>query len=324
LSAKNSIPLGYIELFDGTKPIFPMNDIFLNYTFEDATYWEALRSAANIIIESFKQQKPDTKVTPIEGNIKVRTQFRYLLGKDNTTRDQDIKIIKDDGDSIYLEFQNRAKTDIPIEIRSVEYFGLGIGHSRGKLANQIWLLAKDVDSVLHGRTFARYILKDEITGNEYPTTSGIMYVSLTKLSQENSLAGELASFLLGNTSKPKNETVNKIAEAFKSSFDSFKNDKEVANLLTLAERYTHDGRVEGIEQGIEQGVAQGISQGISQGMTIGEANVANEARELLKKGIDPAEILRRIMSKCDKPNTELSSQLKIPHGGELIPNETQK
>jgi len=83
-------------------------------------------------------------------------------------------------------------------MRSVEYFGLGIGHSKGKIANQLWLLAEDVDSVIYAHPFAHYILKDEVTGKDHPTTSGIMYVSLRKLSQEQGPAGELASYLLGS------------------------------------------------------------------------------------------------------------------------------
>jgi len=237
MAPKATTPLGYVDLANGSKAIYPMNDIFLNYTFEDIAHWEALRLAVNLLIEAYKQQKPETKVKLIEGSIKVRTQFQHLLDIQNTTRDQDIKMTEDNDEATYIEFQNRAKTNVPIEIRSVEYFGLGIGHSKGKLANQIWLLAEDVNSVLHGKTFTRYILKDEITDNEHPTTSGIMYISLTKLSQEESPAGELALFLLGKMMNPNNEIVKKISETFNSSFNAFKTDKEVVKVLSLAERY---------------------------------------------------------------------------------------
>ena len=270
MAAKNSVPLGYVDLPDGTKAIYPMNDIFLNYTFEDMEYWEALRLATNLIIEAYKKYKRETNVTPIMGKIRVKTQYQHLLGKDGTTRNQDLRIIEDDTDSTYMEFQNRAKPDVPVEIRSVDYFGLGIGQSRGKLANQIWLLAQDVDTVLHGENFTRYILNDEVTGKDHPTTSGIMYVSLTKLSKEDSPAGELAAFLLGKIADPKNEVVKKIADAFKKSFSTFKTDKEVARMLTLAERYEHDGIVKG------------------------EENVLKKLLELEEKGIDPAEILREL------------------------------
>jgi len=280
VAAKNSVPLGYVDLPDGAKAIYPMNDIFLNYTFEDMEYWEALRLATNLIIEAYKKYKQETKVMPIMGKIRVKTQYQHLLGKDGATRNQDLRMIEDDADSTYLEFQNRAKPDVPVEIRSVDYFGLGIGQSRGKLANQIWLLAQDVDAVLHGETFTRYILNDEVTGKDHPTTSGIMYVSLTKLSKEDSPAGELAAFLLGKVADPKNEVVKKIADAFKKSFSTFKADKEVARMLTLAERYEHDGVVKG------------------------EANLASRVeKELQERGYDLAEIAE-IMKKVMTPPIE--------------------
>ena len=62
MAAKNSVPLGYVDLPDGPKAIYPMNDIFLNYTFEDMEYWEALRLATNLIIEAYKRYKLETKV----------------------------------------------------------------------------------------------------------------------------------------------------------------------------------------------------------------------------------------------------------------------
>jgi len=59
-------------------------------------------------------------------------------------------MVEDKGAVTYIEFQNKATTNPPIPVRSVEYFGLGIGHSKGKTANQIWLLAEDVGAVLVG------------------------------------------------------------------------------------------------------------------------------------------------------------------------------
>ena len=73
------------------------------------------------------------------------------------------RLTEDDASTIYIEFQNRASHP-PIVIRSVEYLGLGIGHSKGKIANQLWLLAEDVDSAIYAHPFAHYILKNEVTG----------------------------------------------------------------------------------------------------------------------------------------------------------------
>ena len=263
MPTKNAVPLGYVELPGGSLPIYPMNDIFLTFTFEDSAHWEALRLIVNIIVDAYKRENPDSYVTPIKGKIKVRTQFKYLLAADGkTTRDQDIKIIDNESDVNYVEFQNKAATTPPIEIRSVEYFGLGIGHSKGKNANQMWLLAEDVHSVLRGQTFTRYILKDEATNDIHPTTSGIMYVSLTKLSQEKNTAGELAAFLLGQASIPEDDDVRLISDAFETSFEEFKHNKEVSKMLTLAERYTDAGRVEGVNR---------LAELIKSGLTLEEA-----------------------------------------------------
>ena len=258
------IPLGYIELDNGSKPIYAMNDIFLNYTFDDATYWETLRLIVNLLFVAYKQKNPGASVKPIEGSIVVKTQYQHILNVENITRDQDIKITEDEEHTTYIEFQNRANTQPPIETRAIEYFGLGIGRGKGKIANQIWLLAEDVDSVLHGEWFTNYILKDEVTGNVHPTSSSIMYISLSKLSKEKSPEGELASFLLGKTVNPLNEAVKTIINNFNNSFSAFKTDKEVAKMLSVAERYRNDGWYEG----------------------------ANKVVELIKNGLSPDEALR--------------------------------
>jgi len=286
-------PLGYVELDNGSKAIYPMNDIFLNYTFESTAHWEALRLTINLLIDGYKQQHPSTDVMPIEGKIVVRTQFRHLLGIDGkTTRDQDIKITEDDGESTYIEFQNKANTQPPIEVRSVEYFGLGIGHSKGKRSNQMWLMAEDVDAVLHGKAFARYILKDEATGKTHPATSGIMYVSLSRLSKESGPVSELAAFLLGSTECPQYDIVRKITMSFNSSFDAFKADKEVTTMLSLRERGWYEGLAEGEARGEAKGRAEGILEA---------------AAKLLSKGVD-----FNFVAEALKLSESEISQLKSP------------
>ena len=274
MSSNVKIPLGYIELDNGSKAIYAMNDIFLNYTFENAAYWETLRLMVNLLFEAYKRKNPNASVKPIEGSIVVKTQYQHLLNVENTTRDQDINITEDEENTTYIEFQNRANTQPPIETRAIEYFGLGIGHGKGKIANQIWLLAEDVDSVLNGELFANYILKDEVTGNIHPTSSGIMYVSLSKLSKVQSPEGELASFLLGKTVNPINEAVKTIIYNFNNSFSAFKADKEVAKMLSVAERYRNDGWYDG--------VAEGVSCG------------AKKVVELIKTGLSPDEALQKV------------------------------
>jgi len=250
MPTKKIMPIGYIELPSGLKAIHAMNDIFLNYTFQAPENWETLRLIVNIIVESYRQTVAETLLKPITGSIEVKTQFKHFLDDGRTTRDQDLKMIEDKGNLTFIECQNRAITTPPIPIRSVEYFGLGIGHSKGKQANQIWLLAEDVNVVLQGKYFANYILKDEATGHTHPSTSGILYVSLEKLSQENTPAGELAAVLLGKEKNTSDENVVKVTQALKTSFENFKNDKEVAYVYSLQERWTNEARLEGKAEGI--------------------------------------------------------------------------
>jgi hypothetical protein len=117
-------------------------------------------------------------------------------------------------------------------------------------ANQIWLLAKDVSSVLFDNPFSRHILTDEVTGNTHPNTSCIMYVSLSRLSKEKSVAGELARFLLGKSNDDiGDEVVKQVMQQFSTSFEAFKADKEVATAMLVKDRF--------LEEGIEKGLALG-------------------------------------------------------------------
>ena len=276
MPSSTKIPLGYIDLPSGPKAIYPMNDIFLNYIFEDRAYWEALRQILNIIINAYRQTNPDTQLQPVEGTIEVKTQYKHLLADSKVTRDQDIKMTEEEGAVTYIEFQNKATTNPPITIRSVEYFGLGIGHNKGKTANQIWLLAEDVNAVLLNKTYARYILKDEQTGHTHPQTSGILYVSLNKLSQEKGKAGELASYLLGKPGTPVDENTKNIITAIDAGFNKFKQDKDVVSVISFQDRWYDEGKVEGKVEGKAEGEAIGKAKGL---------NRAIELIELIRRGL---------------------------------------
>ena len=276
------IPLGYIDLPSGAKAIYAMNDIFLNYTFEDESNWEAMRLIVNIFYKAYMHLAPHTVIKLIEGPICIRTQFKHILKGDNTTRDQDIKLTEEPGDITYIEFQNRSDTDPPIKTRAVTYFGLGIGHSNNQIANQVWLLAEDVAPVLRGKAIANYILKDEVDGVTYPDTSCMMFISLTQLSEEDGPVGELASVLLGRVTDVKDADVARVLQIINRSFDAFKVDKEVPGMLSRVERYLSEGRAEGRAEG--------------------EANNARKILELIEKGIDPVEYLREIASSATNPD----------------------
>ena len=264
MAKNNRKPLGVIELEDGDKEIFPMADLFLTYTFENQSNWKLLQSICNILLDSCRKLKPSIDIELIGDDVKIITQYKRLVSANTKkAKQQDIKIIEqkdskiadsiksaDDVQTTYVEFQNEVNIKPPIEIRAVEYFGLSLGNSKGNRANQVWVLAKDLDSVLHGEIFTYYVLKDVVTGASYPNKSGIMFISLQKLSQDRrSSAGELAAFLIGENVMPKNKDVKDIVDGFKSSFETFREQQEVIDMLTLTQRARYEGEVIGEARG---------------------------------------------------------------------------
>jgi len=202
------------------------------------------------------------------------------LADGKTTRDQDIKVTEDKTAITYIEFQIRSGTNPPIIIRSVEYFGLGIGHNKGYPANQIWLRAEDVKALLDDETFARYVLKNEKTNDPHPATSGIIYVSLEKLSKEDSTAGELAAYLLGKITDPQDEQVKVVKTAIDRGFTQFKTDKDVVTVMSFQDRW--------LEEGIVEGEARGEARV--------KAKVASRIVELINSGIPADEALQIVLS----------------------------
>jgi len=252
--AKSGI-LGTIELLNGTqRDISPMNDLFLNYLFKDEQEWETLRSILNIVLTEYIERHPVTSMRLVEGDIKVETQYDYYL---DTKREktQDIKITGADGKKLtYVEFQNRANPDTPIKIRALRYYSLGIALNAEGMSNQIWLLAEDADDVLEGQTFANYNIINEVTGNAYQNASGMMFVSLKRLSESDTVAGNLASFLLGANPNPTDERVKEIAGRFTKRFAIFKEDKEVKSKMTRSDEF----RAEGFSLGKAEGFSLGV------------------------------------------------------------------
>jgi len=284
------IPLGYIQLSDGAMAIYPMHDILINYTFENPKHWKALKLLVNLFICAYihyahTTHKHTTTLQPIQGDIIVKTQYSYFLSADKKTiRRQDIEITESTNNLKYLKLQNRANAYIPIDTRSTEYFGLGVGHSKGKPADQIWLLAEDVPTLLKGQPFARHILKNEATGHPHPNSSGILYVSLTSLSQTPTPVGELAQFLLGKLKTPQDETVKEIAATFNTSFGAFKKDKEVSQMLSLRERGWYDGLDEGHREGLQKGRKEGLLEGFEKLKALTDkGHSLEEAMQIIKE-----------------------------------------
>ena len=240
----NRTPLGIIELETGPKEVYPMEDFFLNYTYNKPEHWEALRLTANIFIEDYQANIKETTLSPIKGAIKVITQYAFYTGAIKSSKNQDFKINESEDNITFLEFQNRATSTPPIEVRAPEYLGLSLGHNRGKSITQMWIMAEDLESVLHNNPYSNYVLKDEVTNKIFPRTSNLMFISLKSLSTKNTVAGELARYLLGLATPLKSEAVKKIAATFNSSLKELKDDKEAKTHMTLREKYVEEAMLE--------------------------------------------------------------------------------
>ena len=229
-------PLGYMEIESGSTPVHAMNDIFLNYMFKSEKNWEVLRSIINIVLEEYIRQHADKGAIPnlVHGEIDVTTQYEFMRQRDRANPRQDMKVT---GEQItYIEFQNRAKPKKPIKERAIEYFGLGLGHSKGTVVSQVWLLAENPDDLISDNDFSNYLLQDIVTGSRYPDDSGIMFVSLQGLSKLENKAGQLARFLLGINTEPTDKDIIAIKDSFSEEFSDFRVDKEASSLMTFEER----------------------------------------------------------------------------------------
>ena len=73
---------------------------------------------------------------------------------------------------------------------------------------------------------------------------------------------------------PQSEEVKRIAQTFNTSFELFKDDKEVKNAMTIAEKHRNEGWVDGVEVGAEKATAKML--------------------ELIKSGLSPEEAFRKV------------------------------
>jgi len=249
--------LGYIQLETGEKAITMLNDIFLNYTFGQEIYWEALRTMANIFYNSYIEDYQETSIIPIEGQITIKTQFpHYRDFESSIPKEQDFQV--DSETAIhYIDIQNDMYPQIPIEVRSIDYFGFSLTRGKGKKhATNMWLLNGTVPKLLKGKIFANYTLMDEADGCSHPNVSNLLYVDLKKLAKTNTQAGELAGVLIGTVTEPADPEVSFILQNLKQSFNDFKMNTEVRNIMTRAEYFEAVGRADGIAKGEAKGEAR--------------------------------------------------------------------
>jgi len=232
---KKNKELGFIDLETGSKPILPLNHVFLNYTFDNKEYWETLREMINIIYRAYIAHYPHTMITLIKNGIIVKTEYANYKDLNSTTpKRQDMRIeSKDKFD--YIDFQNNPSTEPPVEERSAEYFGYTLTRGPSKPASSIWLINGSVDKLMQDDVFSNYILIKEENNHRHSITSNILYVNLQLLAKADNQAGELAGVLIGEMKTPTDPKVKQILQRLEQSFKTFKKDKEMPNIMTLRE-----------------------------------------------------------------------------------------
>ena len=297
MKKKKRIPLGHVDVPSGKVAVFPTNHVFLTYTFDRREYWEALRLIVNVFVAEYRRQAPASRLRMVSGKITVETEYKHLFSDDiRRAKEQDIRMADGDEDVTFVEFHNAVSSPLAVGERSADYFAHGIIKCRGRKANQVWVLAETVDSLLKGASIKRYVLKDETGDDLHPVESGIMYVDLKKLARRNCPAGELASFLLGYRVGPKYGAVRKVARMIRKSFNKFRKEKEGNRMLNALEKTVEEAVIKAEAKAAARGEAKGEARGEARGRALGEAKKAEEMAKKLKElqqlGLDANEILR--------------------------------
>ena len=130
-------------------------------------------------------------------------------------------------------------------------------------------------------------LKDEKTGVGHPNQSGILYVNLQKLSEDSfkAEAGQLAAHLLGKPVETPLPRVEKVIGGMITSFAKFKTDKDVIEVMTIAEHWQEEAEKIGEARGKAIGEAQG------------SISAAEELLRLIQEGLTPEQAAEKIRSK---------------------------
>jgi hypothetical protein len=290
-------PLGYIQLTKNIqKPVYPTDDFFINYIFDKRENWRHLRTIVNIILEEYAARyNRQDGFHLVDEDIFVRTQYKHYFANKSKQPSQDVEMneirVKK---QTYVEVQNNSATKPPIAIRASNYNGLAINKAKdGAEVSQIWLLAENDDNVLCGLAISNFRMREDNIGVYYPRLNNIMFVSLPRLAEENSVCGELARLLLGETHEPKNSELSAIADMFKSEYDNFKQNEEVVNRMTILEEKYAEGMAQGMaelrsiaEEKYAEGEAKGEAKGIAIGRSMADTIADSKAEVLFNTRIE--------------------------------------
>ena len=251
--------LGYMELETGSKLITPMNDVFLNFTYQNKENWEDLRVMANIFFDEYDEICKDTKIRPIEEVVAVKTQFPFFKEpKSNRPKAPDIRI-----DSlskvVFIDFENNPHSSKPpVPTRSTQYLGFALSRGADKQQSTMWLLNGGISILLNGKVFSNYVFMDEKDYRRHPNEANMLYVDLKKLAKMKTKAGELASVLTAVNNDPKHEDVKAILHNLRQNFEEFIVNTEVRDIMTREEQVEAQGRnkerIEIVKNGLENNV----------------------------------------------------------------------
>jgi hypothetical protein len=250
-------PLGYISLLNKTqKPVYPMDDFFINYTFHKEYNWTRLVVLLNIFLDEYAEiYKRRDGFHRLDNNIMVETQYEHYMKEGTKQPVQDINIKEiNTGNETYIEFQNKRISKPPISIRASNYSGLSVNNMKdGTKNSQIWLLAENDDTVLRGKTITNFRMVEDNYGDYYPRAVNIMFISLPRLAEKSNRCGFASRLLLGEELDALQGELKEIADMFKNEYENFKRNKEVVRQMTIYE--------------------EKYAEGFAEGEAIGEANV---------------------------------------------------
>ena len=273
--------IGYVPLRNGLKEVTTLDNYFLTYTFAQKMYWKTLRDMTNIFYNAYIEHYKDTSITPIEGEIIVKTEVTHYENVETATPKRQDMRIGSDKKIDYVEFQRRPHPNLPIDERSVQYFGFSLTSGCDKHTSHLWLLDGEVGKLLQKDTFANYILMTEIDHHPHPNTNNILYVNLKRLARADTPAGELANVLIGKVKTPTYPEVRLILKNLKNSFEVFREDNKVRDYMNIRE----------------------------QQVAIGEAKARAELTPIIAEKDEQLSEKDEQLSKKDKQIAELKAQL---------------
>ena len=74
-----------MELENGFMNIYAMDDLFLNFSFENKENWEDFRLMINILLKEYIRLNPATAIALVENPIHIETQYEFYINANNVS-----------------------------------------------------------------------------------------------------------------------------------------------------------------------------------------------------------------------------------------------